>query len=197
MQGSAAAKHDALKYQGQNGHHHPGYTFIPASVESYGYLGKLLVRYLNTLSEAATRGPAVTKGSLLAGAHRELSVALSKCQGSLYCPCSDLLVRAVGRQVSPGVEVPYMRTDIEESLVTLLLALGAVGQLLVPLLRAPLRSRIAPVLEILHLAPLSIVTKHTQACALQRTGGCAGPAHNGVRCRRGVWLGVRQFVLVS
>ena len=51
MQGSAAAKRDALKYRGNNGHHDPGYTFIPASVETYGYLGKPLVRYLNTLSE--------------------------------------------------------------------------------------------------------------------------------------------------
>ena len=62
MQGSAAAKRDALKYRGHNGHHHPGYTFIPASVETYGYLVKPLVRYLNTLSEvAAARGPAVSK----------------------------------------------------------------------------------------------------------------------------------------
>ena len=62
MHGSAAAKRNALKYRGHDGHH-PGYTFIPASVETYGYLGKPLVRYLNTLSEvAAARGPAVTKG---------------------------------------------------------------------------------------------------------------------------------------
>ena len=52
-QGSAAAKRDALKYRGHNGHYHPGYTFIPASVETYGYLGKPLVPYLNTLSGVA------------------------------------------------------------------------------------------------------------------------------------------------
>ena len=102
MSGSAAAKRDALKYRGHNGHYHPGYTFIPASVETYGFLGKPLVRCLDTLSEvAAARGPAVTKGSFLAGAHRELSVALIKCQGS------NLLARAAGRQVSTGAEVPY------------------------------------------------------------------------------------------
>ena len=70
-QRSAAAKRDALQYRGHNGHYHPGYAFIPASVETYGYLEKLLVGYLNTLSEvAAARGPAETKGSFLAGAHR-------------------------------------------------------------------------------------------------------------------------------
>ena len=109
MQGSAAAKRDALKYRGHNGHYHPGYTFIPASVETYGYLGKPLVRYLNTLSGvAAARGPAVTKGSFLAGAHRELSVALIKCQGSVYRGCANLLARAAGRPVLPGAEVPYV-----------------------------------------------------------------------------------------
>ena len=108
MQGSAAAKRDALKYRGTNGHHHPGHTFIPASVKTYGYLGKPPVRYLNTLSEvAAARGPAVTKGSFLAGAHREISVALIKCQGSVYRGCANLVARAAGRQVSPRAEVPY------------------------------------------------------------------------------------------
>ena len=63
---------------------------------------------LNTLSEvAAVRGPAVTMGSFLAGTHRELSVALIKCQGSVYRGCANLLAGAAGRQVSPGAEVPY------------------------------------------------------------------------------------------
>ena len=84
MQGSAAAKQDAIQHRGNNGHHHPGHTFVPASAETCGYLGKALVRYLNTLSEvAAAPGPAVTKGSFLAGALRELTVALIKYQGSM------------------------------------------------------------------------------------------------------------------
>ena len=77
-------------------------------METYGYLEKLLVRFLNTLSEvAAARGPAVTKGSFLAGAHRVLSVALITCQGSVYRGSANFLARAAGRQVSPGAEVPY------------------------------------------------------------------------------------------
>ena len=72
----------------------------------------------------------MTKGSFIAGAHRELSVLLIKCQGSVYRGCANLLARAAGRQVSPGAEVPYK----EWSLVTLLPALGAVGRLLVPIL---------------------------------------------------------------
>ena len=56
----------------------------------------------------AARGPAVTKGSFLAGAHRELSVALIKCQGFVYRGCANLLARAAGRPVLPGAEVPYV-----------------------------------------------------------------------------------------
>ena len=49
----------------------------------------------------------MTTGSFLAGAHQELSVALIKCQGSVYRGCANLLAKAAGRQVSPGAEVPY------------------------------------------------------------------------------------------
>ena len=84
IQRSAAAKRNAVIYWGDDGHHYPGHTFVPASLKTYGHLEKPLVRYLNILSEvAAIRGPAVTKGYFLAGAHRELSVALIKCQGSV------------------------------------------------------------------------------------------------------------------
>ena len=108
MQGSAAAKRDAVKYRGHNGHHHLSYAFITASVETYGYLGRPIVRYLNSQSEvAAARGPAVTEGSFLAGAHWKLSVALIRCQGSVHRGCANLLARAAGRQVAPGAEVPY------------------------------------------------------------------------------------------
>ena len=97
-----------MVFRGNNGHHHPRHTFVPASVETYGYLGKPLVFYLKTSSEvAAARGPAVTNGSFLAGAHGALSVALIKCQGSVYRGCSNLLARAASRQVSPGAEVLY------------------------------------------------------------------------------------------
>ena len=33
--------------------------------------------------------------------------------------------------------------------------------------------------------------------ALQRAGGCVWPVHSGVRCQGGLWLGVRQHVVVS
>ena len=35
------------------------------------------------------------------------------------------------------------------------------------------------------------------AGVLQRAGECVGPAHSGVRCQGGPWLGVCQLVVVS
>ena len=71
-------------------------------METYGYLGKPLVRYLKTLSEVE----AVTNGSVLTGAHRGLRVTLIKCQGSAYRGCANLIASAAGRQVPPGAELP-------------------------------------------------------------------------------------------
>ena len=77
-------------------------------METYGYLGKPQVLSLNALSKvAAARGPAVTKGSFLAGAHRDLSAVLIKFPRPVYRGSASLLARAAGRQVSPGAEVPY------------------------------------------------------------------------------------------
>lgn len=41
-----ATKRDQRKYRGNAAHLHLGSTFVPASVESYGYLGRHLTYYL-------------------------------------------------------------------------------------------------------------------------------------------------------
>jgi hypothetical protein len=62
--GAAAALQDRDKYRAHAGHLHPGHTFVPASVEMYGYLGRPIMQYLRTLSDVASaRSLAVTRGS--------------------------------------------------------------------------------------------------------------------------------------
>jgi hypothetical protein len=51
---------------------------------------------------------AVTRGSFLASAHRELSVALVQSQGYVYRSCALLLAKASGRPVLPGADIPYL-----------------------------------------------------------------------------------------
>ena len=107
---------------------------------------------------AGARRPAVTNGSFLAGAHRELSVVLIKCQGSVYCGCANLLARAAGRQVSPGPEVPY--EDRRGVFVPRTVARVGRSRLVVgPCIACSFRSGVALALEILFFAPLLIVTK--------------------------------------
>jgi hypothetical protein len=67
------------------------------------------MRYLHTLSDiASARSLAVTRGLILASAHRELSVALVQSQGYVYRFCALLLAKASGRQVLPGADTPFL-----------------------------------------------------------------------------------------
>jgi hypothetical protein len=104
--GAAAALRDRDKNRAHAVHLHPGHTFVPASVETYGHLGR---RYLRTLSDVASaRSLAVTRRSFLASAYRELSVALVQSQGYAYRSCALLLAKASGRPVLPGADTPYL-----------------------------------------------------------------------------------------
>jgi hypothetical protein len=109
--GPSAQKKDQDKYRGNNGHEHhlQGFTFVPAFVETYGYLGKPFMRFLNHRSEAvAYRTVGMSKGSFLASALRELSVALIRSQGHVYRSCAELVARTPGRQLVAGPEVPFL-----------------------------------------------------------------------------------------
>jgi hypothetical protein len=50
----------------------------------------------------------VTRGSFLASAHRELSVALVQSQGYVYRSCKLLLAKVSGQPVLPGADTPYL-----------------------------------------------------------------------------------------
>ena len=90
----------------------------------------------------------MTQGPFLAGAHREHSVALIKCQGFVYRGCTNLLARAAGRQVSPGAEVPY--EDCCREVVGHIVARVECSRLVVgPCIACSLRSRVALAPEIL------------------------------------------------
>jgi hypothetical protein len=80
--GAAATLRDRSTYKAHAGHLHHGRTFVPASVETYGHLGKPFMRYIRTLSNTASaRSLAATRGSFPASARRELSMALGQSQG--------------------------------------------------------------------------------------------------------------------
>jgi hypothetical protein len=104
-----AALHDRHEYRAHAGHLHPGHTFVPAIVETYGHLGRPIIRYLRILSDIASgRSLPVTRGSFLVSAHRELSVALVQSQGYVYRSSALLLAKASGRQVLSGSDTPFL-----------------------------------------------------------------------------------------
>jgi hypothetical protein len=107
--GATAASRDQVKYNAMSGHALHGQRFVPASVETYGYLGKPLVQFLSQLSEvAAQKTLGLNQGSFLASAYRELSVALVRGQGRVYQMCARLLARASGSEFVDGADVPCL-----------------------------------------------------------------------------------------
>jgi hypothetical protein len=107
--GAAAALRDRDTYGAHAGHLQPGHTFLPASVETYGHLGRPIMGYLCTLSDVASaRSLAVNRGSFLSSAHRELSVALAQSQGHVYSSCALLLAKTSGRPLLPRADTPYL-----------------------------------------------------------------------------------------
>jgi hypothetical protein len=102
MRGAAAAQRGMSKYQVYASHLFPRHTFVPASVETYGHVGRPFMRYLCTLSNiVSARSLADTRGSFLACAHRKVSVDLMQSHGYVYCSCLLLLAKAL-RQILPG-----------------------------------------------------------------------------------------------
>jgi hypothetical protein len=128
--GAAAALRDRDKNRAHAGHLHPGHTFAPASVETYGHLGRPIMRYLRILSDVASVcSPAVTQGSFLANEHRDLSAALVQSQGYIYI-CVPLL-RSVARQgcrtagvARSGHSLPGLRVVLCVCGVSVLVAAG-------------------------------------------------------------------------
>jgi hypothetical protein len=67
------------------------------------------MQYLRSLGDVVSaRSMAVTRGSFLARAHQELSVALVQSQGYVYRSCALLLAKASGWPVLPGADTPEL-----------------------------------------------------------------------------------------
>jgi hypothetical protein len=80
---------------------------VLASVETYGHLGKPIMRYIRTVSDlASSHSLAVIGGFFLAIAHREMIEALVQSQGYVYHACALLLNKAAERQVLPEADTP-------------------------------------------------------------------------------------------
>jgi hypothetical protein len=106
---TTAALRYSSKFRAHPGHLHAGQIFKPASVQTYRHSGKPIMRYLCTLSDAASAcSVALTRGSFLASKDRELSVALVQSQGYVYHCCALLHSKDSGRQDLPGAGTPFL-----------------------------------------------------------------------------------------
>jgi hypothetical protein len=67
MRDPVATLRDMSKYRTHAGHLQPGYSIVPALVQTYVQSGRPIMRYLRTLTDVASaRSLAVSRGSLVA-----------------------------------------------------------------------------------------------------------------------------------
>jgi hypothetical protein len=82
------------------------YAFVPFSVESYGCLGKPVVKLLHDLGDKAAGPGGVTWASFLEGALRELSIGLVRENYFMHRSCVGAHARLTEQSFRTGMTVP-------------------------------------------------------------------------------------------
>lgn len=104
--GTAAAAAAKSKNRGFARYNVRGLTFDPFAIESFGYVDKQGMQYLNQLAHIACSSSSITKTSFLASAHREISVALCKGNSVIWANGMQNFVRCTGHAFIPGLPSP-------------------------------------------------------------------------------------------
>ena len=87
-------------------HRVQGLTFKAFAIETYGYVDAEAMSFLRAVSQAAATTGHVTYGAFLAGAHREISVALCKGNYGIFHSGVQHYTRASGHARLEGLQVP-------------------------------------------------------------------------------------------
>jgi hypothetical protein len=107
--GGAAARRDAEKTALYRGYGAGCYRCVPLNVETFGRLGKPLMKLITDVSDQATqhgnRGTVACE-QFFTGVLRELSICLCRCNASLERAVPGCFVRVSGVSSSPGHDQP-------------------------------------------------------------------------------------------
>jgi hypothetical protein len=84
------------------------YRFVPLTVETFGRLGKPLMKLITDVSDQATQhgNGSFTREQFVTGVLRELSVCLCRHDASLERAVAGCFVRVSGGSYSPGLDQP-------------------------------------------------------------------------------------------
>jgi hypothetical protein len=106
--GGAATRQDADETALYRGYGAGCYRFVPLTVETFGRLGKPLMKLITDVSDQATQhgNGAFTREQFVTGVLRELSVCLCRCNASLERAVSGCFMRVSGGSYSPGLDQP-------------------------------------------------------------------------------------------
>jgi hypothetical protein len=103
--GAAASRRDQQKRNAYARVEHNGYGCVPCSVESYGRLGKPVVKLLHDLGDEAGGPGGATRASFVAGSLRVLSVGKIRGSHFMYRACVGELARVTGQSLRTGMTV--------------------------------------------------------------------------------------------
>jgi hypothetical protein len=111
--GSAAARRDVEKTSHYRRYGAGCYHVVPLTVETYGRLGKPLMKLITDVgASAAQQGDdTFTRDQFITGVLRELSVCLCRRNANIECAVSGCFVRVSGGAYMPGLVQPT--ADVE------------------------------------------------------------------------------------
>jgi hypothetical protein len=106
--GGTAARRDAAKTSLYRGYGAGCYHFVPLTVETFGRLGKPLMKLITDVSDQAIQhgNGTFTREKFATGVLRELSVCLCRRNASLERTVAGCFVRVSGGSYSPGLDQP-------------------------------------------------------------------------------------------
>jgi hypothetical protein len=106
--GSTATRRDADKTALYRGYGAGCYRFVPLTVDTFGRLGKPLMKFITYVSDQATQPGNSTfiREQFVTGVLRELSVCLCHRNASLEWAVAGCFVWVSGGSYSPGLDQP-------------------------------------------------------------------------------------------
>ena len=85
---------------------HPAFRFLPFAVETCGYMGKEVVKFVNRLGEIAAESGRIPRGAFVRWAMQLLSVTVQRGNAEMYRRSGLLISREQGLRYDAGFAVP-------------------------------------------------------------------------------------------
>ena len=87
---------------------HAAFRFVPFAVETFGYMGKEAVKFVNRLGDIAAESGRIPKGAFVRWAMQLLSVTVQRGNADMYRRSGLVISREQGLRYDAGFAVPVL-----------------------------------------------------------------------------------------